>query len=529
MNYSTDKTGRNRIAVNMLSWLTCGIFLLIILLVRLFSGSFTFAVVIETAVIAAGLWFLNDFLSNYFNGRIRLLILIVILFGTNYFGAAGVAPVSPSILLFTLYSVLLWLSLHWHEQPRLMFAVPLGIIAGLVILVSPVHVVALIIPLFWNVYDTESLKNKLNFFKEQRTHLILIVFCILAVVSPLLFAWDFVNGIFHPYGFEKEGRMFFIARYFWQVLFSYGYGWFIYTPVMILALTGLYFLAEKTPKLYYSVFGSVLAGFLYIAGSTTWNAQTGPGFTPLIPFYAALSLPLGYLLIAVLDKGYLVRIPFFLIVAGCILLNLFQTWQFSHAIIDPPQMTGEYYWSVFGSNRATFTDKLKMEDYHPNPDSLLKDSIEFTMKPGSFFSFSNTTADKNKDPLREMMMGGRMAFKLDKYRQFSPAYDKPFGKITKANIIGVRLTAWVYSNEPFSLNPSSLVIADVYNSKPINYKSLKLETLNLPTGKWSKVELNYFTLIDPDPADRIVTYVYYRGNKEMYVDDIRTKIFEPKE
>jgi hypothetical protein len=39
----------------------------------------------------------------------------------------------------------------------------------------------------------------------------------------------------------------------------------------------------------------------------------------------------------------------------------------------------------------------------------------------------------------------------------------------------------------------------------------------------------YLTPESPDPEDIIQVYVWYRGKKELYLDDLKIDLFEPKE
>ena len=248
----------------------------------------------------------------------------------------------------------------------------------------------------------------------------------------------------------------------------------------------------------------------------------------LIPSYVILSLPLGYLVSYLSESRSYIKYPAIVILGFFILLNLFQTWQYSRRIIDPQTMTEKYYWSVFGKVKVHFRDMMKLEDFHPDPDLFLKDSTAFNKKQGSFYDFEDPNADYQAKLEKEIVKNGRMSLKLDVEKAYSPAFEKKYGEITKCPVIGVRLTAWVWSKDPFTSNLTSLIITQAHKSQLYNYRYLSLEKLNLKPGVWNQVVLNYFTTVDPDPEDKVIAYVYYRGNTEIYIDDVKTEIFEPR-
>jgi hypothetical protein len=67
------------------------------------------------------------------------------------------------------------------------------------------------------------------------------------------------------------------------------------------------------------------------------------------------------------------------------------------------------------------------------------------------------------------------------------------------------------------------------NQQGINYKYiyLPLERSKLPTGRWSKIVLDYQIPRGARPDDVIQSYLWYRGKGEMRLDEIEVIIYKP--
>ncbi|MCX6252163.1 MAG: hypothetical protein NTX61_15620 [Bacteroidetes bacterium] len=489
----------------------------------------SFLLQVTSLVIALiGIWMLRKILLVWFSDRITAITMVTVFMGTNYFQVStGINPL-PVVYLFTLYTLILWFTIKWHSLPTWKSAIPLGIAMGITILFNPSDFFCVLIPVFWHAYDRETFRNKWKLVKKHLLQVLVICLLVLMFVVPLITSWDLLQTTFNYTGYAQNGMLYLLGRYLWQVMFSFNNGWFIYTPVMLFSLIGFYFLAEKNKNIYYSCWIFFLVNFLFFASWSTYTYSNNLGMHGLIPSYVILSLSLGYLISHLSERKYYIRYPALVILVFFILLNLFQTWQYFNRIIDPEKMTEKYYWSIFGKVNVHLKDRMKLENFHPDPDVFLKDSAAFTRKTETFFSFEDPTVEYQAKLEKGIVKNGLMSLKLDKDKAYSPAFEKLFGEITRCDFIGVRISAWVYSKESFTSNPVSLIITTAHKSKLYNYRNLNLETLNLKPNQWNQVMLNYFSTVNPDPEDKIIAYVYYRGNTEIFIDDVKTEIFEPR-
>lgn len=195
--------------------------------------------------------------------------------------------------------------------------------------------------------------------------------------------------------------------------------------------------------------------------------------------------------------------PFYLFFLFFILLNLFQSWQFINSIINPPDKTKEEYFLV-------------------NPG-------KFNIRVLGNYDFENKDSPFTGSLVSDIVNNGQYAFRMDAGMAFSPGLQSSFAELSKKSPLGIRVTAWIYSKIPFKENPGSLVVTCNHEGLNYRYETISFEKENLKPGQWNKIVMYYLTPESPDPDDMIQVYVWYRGKNELYVDDLKIELSEPKE
>jgi hypothetical protein len=311
------------------------------------------------------------------------------------------------------------------------------------------------------------------------------------------------SGSFFHAGNETDEKFRWIAPYLWQVLFSSEKGWLIYAPMMVFPLIGFYFLAERNKAIFFATFLFFLVNLAIVAGWPTWWHGNVPGQPALMESCVILAIPLGYLLQWIVSLKPVARMPFYLFFLLFILLNVFQSWQYISSIINPPDKTKEEYFIV-------------------NPG-------KFNIRVLNNYDFENKDSPFIGNLVSDIVYQGQYAFRMDAGMAFSPGLQSSFAELSKKSPLGIRVTTWIYSQIPFAENPGSLVITCNHKGLNYRYETISFEKENLKPGQWNKVVMYYLTPKSPDPDDMIQVYVWYRGNKELYVDDLKIEVSEPKD
>lgn len=97
------------------------------------------------------LWHLRRLLLLFFPDTAVACSLLLLLIATNYWLYIGYDNHLTHISLFSLYVFLLHYTIQWHKQPTLNNSAAIGGIIGLAVLIRPTEMVAILIPLLWNL------------------------------------------------------------------------------------------------------------------------------------------------------------------------------------------------------------------------------------------------------------------------------------------------------------------------------------------------------------------------------------------
>lgn len=319
-----------------------------------------------------GLFFLRKFLLFYFNEVIVTITLLAVLFGTTLFMYTFVQSEMEHGYLFCLISVFLYLTYIWHQQPRLRYTMLIAFVFGLIALIRITDSLVIIFFLAWNVRSFADLKLKADFLKKNSSHvLIILAGAVLFRIPQMVFDLNHTGQYFYT-GDE---------HYFWNdpqvmnVLFSYRKGWLIYTPLVLMALTGLCFIPKEFPLSGVTLL--IVTALLVYTLSCWWDWGYGGcfGAREFCQHIAYLSIPLAYLINFVFysPKKYilkeLVTLTAMVFIFSCICLNIGQSYQYQIlGKIDFAGTTKEAYWDVFKTFQFPngFDEKYRKELKRPD-------------------------------------------------------------------------------------------------------------------------------------------------------------------
>jgi hypothetical protein len=183
-----------------------------------------------------------------------------------------------------------------------------------------------------------KLKEVSNYFSVLKNKFALTGLLIaLGIIFSMLFLWKVQTGYWLIDSYPEEHFNWGNPQLF-KSLFSAHKGWFIYTPLALIALTGLFFM----PRLLALNLGIMLALVIYITSSWgTWDYGTGFSMRAYIDWYLIVGLGLGFLIHHFLER----RVLFRGVVTGCFLasfINLHFTKQFLTGIISGTSQGIEY-------------------------------------------------------------------------------------------------------------------------------------------------------------------------------------------
>lgn len=299
-----------------------------------------------------GLFFLRKLLLVYFNETVTTITLFSVLFGSMLFMYTFSSSESAHGYLFCLFSIFLWLTYKWHLESKWSTTLAIGFVIGLISLIRPTEIIIVLFFIFWNVKTPQELLLKFRFFLSKYLHFVLIAAMGILIWIPQFIFWKHHTGNYLYFSYPGE-RFFWNDPQIFNILFSYRKGWITYTPLVVMAFVGFFFVKKDFP-ISKGLFVFLTALSVYVL-SCWWDWFFGGcfGARGFCQNIAYLSFPIAFLIDAALFS--LKKIPFkgllslivMAYVFSCVCLNVGQSYNYLHRKISPNAMSEKLYWEVF--------------------------------------------------------------------------------------------------------------------------------------------------------------------------------------
>lgn len=234
-----------------------------------------------------GFFILYQALIIYFEKQLVLFGLISLFIGTNVLWFTVVQAGMSHIPLFFLYSAMILLSIKTLKKPRRLLFMLIGLVLGLITLIRPTDVIAIMIPILWGVNSKEALNTRFLFIKEHLGAILLLALPMFMLpIIPQLYYWKIMTGDWLYYSYTDQGFNWSNPQLL-KGLFGASNGWFTYTPLMLLAAIGMVFIKKQNPSYFLNLI--LVPLYLYIIYSWwCYNYINGFGSRPMIHLYPLL-------------------------------------------------------------------------------------------------------------------------------------------------------------------------------------------------------------------------------------------------
>ena len=312
-----------------------------------------------------GLDFVRRVLQHFKVSNLTIGIVILLLgLGTNLFCYGTQSATHTHVYNFFLVSVFVWITIKWHETKSFKNTAFIGLTLGLLSLIRPTNI---LLAIFFALYGVGSIKALIEriqlLLKLWWKVLIMMVFAVL-VWTPQVWYWKGVLGEYLFFSYAGE-RFFFDSPEIWKGLFSFQKGWFIYTPIMLFAVAGLFVKTKMIQHMRLSI-GVFMTIIIYITFSwwCWWYGGTF-GQRPMIDFYCLMAIPLAAFVQFVLERKKWMKIGLASLAGFFIWLNILQTFQFEEGSLHHDAMTRKAYFAGFGKLEKVdkFYELLVYPDY----------------------------------------------------------------------------------------------------------------------------------------------------------------------
>jgi len=300
--------------------------------------------------ILLGLICLRKLLRKFFNEGTVFIVLILIFAGTNLLYYSSWEAAMSHGYNFGFISVFLWLNYKWHLRPAVGLTILIGSLTGLIVLIRPTNIMILLILLLWNVYSWHTFVEKIQFLFRNYLLLLLMAFCFILVWTPQFLYWKYISGKFLYFSYAGIGGTFFWTNpQIKDILFSFRKGWFVYTPLMLFAVAGIFILWRKYRFAFWPVLVFLLVNIYVQSSWWSWWFGGSYGNRAFIDSYGLMAIPLAATVSEFLKWKWKGVLPI-LILFTVAWYNTFQVRQYKSGALH-------YCWMSYDAYRETFLKK----------------------------------------------------------------------------------------------------------------------------------------------------------------------------
>ncbi|OFY98051.1 MAG: hypothetical protein A3K10_07695, partial [Bacteroidetes bacterium RIFCSPLOWO2_12_FULL_31_6] len=479
---------------------------------ELYQYAVTFAALIFLLI---GCYFVLKILDFYSATQLEsIVVLLITVFGTNLVYYAISEPSLSHVYSFCMIAGFIFYIKKSIISTLPKYIIISSIILGIIILIRPVNVMVIsVIP-----FLTEKPDVFLKWCKKiiQMPLILLLAGIIVFSIISIQFILNFYQtGVFFVWAYQDEGFVFSNPQFF-NVLFSYAKGLFIYTPIIFISLLSLIYVFKQSS---FQLFGLMLFLFIitYVISSWwTWQYGMSFGHRIFIDFYFIVSVMLLFTIRLINNKIW--KEIFITIGILAITVNNIQAYQYRNYILLWMDMDKEKYWQVFlktdkkykgifwdnGPKNIDLKKEICLVNNFDNPPQLAKSILK------SNFAFS----------------GNNVTYVSANHKygaEYKILLDSLFKKVGKDTIV-IKAQAMVRAQN----TKSNLIIAlETLNSvKPLHWYSVNVNNrINNSSANWTKIESDQYTLTVTDTLQKALKiYPLYLDGDTSFFDDIGIRL-----
>lgn len=313
-----------------------------------------------------GLFYLRKILLLYFNEIVTAFTLFLIYFGTNLLFYTVYNSAMPHTYNFALLTIFTWNVIQWFEKQTVIRTIILGLLLGLITLIRPTNILIVLILIFYNIKSFKEIRLRVLLFLKNWNLIFLMIAMFIMVWVPQFIYWKLIAGKFLFFSYGEDSNFFWNNPQFYNVLFSFRKGWYIYTPIMIFASLGVFFMIKNNKVFFWSVMIFLLS-FIYIQ-STWWCWWFGGSFgmRSFVDIYGLMGIPLAsFIYFALMKKNKIVHYFFSFLLIILTIYNLHMTRKYLNSSVHYWWMSKTAYFSNFFnySPNKEYWNQIPVPDY----------------------------------------------------------------------------------------------------------------------------------------------------------------------
>lgn len=451
--------------------------------------------------VCVGLWYLRKLLFKLSNNSlVSALIPMAVFYGTNLFTYTIFEGTFSHAYSFCFITLTFWFFYRFFngQENKISYFLLFLLCSLTVVFIRPFNLMILLgLPFFmphWRMKEHFS-----SGLKKIQSRDWLIGFVLFFLLFYQLRISYVQSGTIFTNTYSGEKFHFDRPSHFYDVLFSYHTGWFVYVPAALLSLFSIFTIA-KNHKIIFLFILLFTVIFLY---SSWWYYAV---ITRTIVDYTAIVAILLLFILKDLNKktGRIV----WTLVLVCVSFFQLKAFQLRNKILDPNYTYKDYFWKYF------FTVK-PVAVFPVDPEIVIKQHSVFEDFETAKIPF--TTSDNFKEGSKSVLLYSGNYFTTHLVNKLPVFYaDKGIRKI--------KTSFWAFvAKDARKLQ----LIYKFYNTqKQIKYIPFYMDSGKLKPDEWVYFEFGCDVPAEATANDSLKIYFWNsEGYDKIYIDNIKTEFY----
>ena len=295
-----------------------------------------------------GLYFIRKLLETYAINKITIFwIQAITALGTPILLYTGFDAAYSHVYSFAIIAAFALSARRYLTTKKTKYIILTIGLLGLIFILRQINIlVILFIPFLMETVSNLKEVFK-DLFREYKSTIIGITVCCIFLFTQML-VWNYQTGDWILNSYERpahlENYFDFLHPNFYNFLFSYQKGLFVYTPVLIFSIIGIIWLGFSKRIYEASTWITAFLLISYVMSSwNPWHYGCSLGQRPFIDFFPVLFIPIALLI----QNSRWIKWPILIIATLAIPLSVSQVYQYKEYILHWWNMDKEKYWTIF--------------------------------------------------------------------------------------------------------------------------------------------------------------------------------------
>lgn len=444
-------------------------------------------------------------------------LLLLIFLGTNLYHYTGAEPSMSHAYSFCFVALFLnqvYNAIHLQKRRSIAWSI---ILLAMIILIRPVNgVVLFAIPFIAGSWP--ALKSAFAFaLKNVRIVSIgTIVAFALLFLQLLIYKLSVGKWLADSYSGEHIDLT---NAHIHSVLFSWRKGFFVYTPLMIFAVAGFFFLKSHFERFAFLAFWAL--NVWVISSWQTWMYGGCLGMRPMIDTYAVMAIPLAFFLQSATKKWFkLASLPVLIFV---VVLNLIQHYQYNIGILPYDEMTEEKYKKIFLKTSHLYSCIYDPGTLHSH--ELPQGSRKLDVRIRTYDEDSSSLFETYNGITTEKAFSGTKSVRLDTGQStcgFRINFKDviPDSLMTRAWVV-VKAKVFLIRETPIP----KMAISFCDSTAGYNWQAVPLFFIVNKAGSWQDFEYAVKVPMPNSDKGNIVVFLFHDDQSIAYADDVQVEFW----